>query len=216
LLKAGTHPNFVVLARFSEIVPAPLVHITEALMAILFASWNNKTFLRLRPEHMSEHRSWGLNKANPLDFAIVSVCGRDEMKARVAESARRRVAQNLKRSIENAHAAYLVRPHLDRSRNCFRFKLCAETIMISSALGNSIGLKRHTSVKVECDLQRHQHPAPYAQKGRWNSEARRLGICLKGIYGAGPCKGQQFKKWIECSSNAAVARAERIIAKLES
>ncbi|KPM42470.1 hypothetical protein AK830_g4115 [Neonectria ditissima] len=215
MTKPGAHPNFVVLIRFSEVVPIPIVHVAEALMTILFASWDNQTFMDLRPGHLAEHRDWGLNKANPLDFGIVSIYDRDRVKAQLVESARKKAARNKTKSIENARAGHFVRTYPDRMRNNFRFKLCAESIMISATLGGDLGLKGHPAVKVECDIRVQQHPSPYALKASWKSNARRLGICLKGEYSQGPCKGQGFKKWVQCGSHAAVARAERIVGRLE-
>lgn len=215
ITKPGAHPNFVVLVRFSEAVPIPTVHVAEALMTILFASWDNHIWKDLRPSHLAECRDWGLNQANPLDFAIVSIYDRAKFKARLVESARTKAARNQVRRIDNARAGHFVRIHPDRSRNNFRFKLCAESIMISATLGNTLGLKSHPEVKVECDIRPEQHPSAYALKATWESDARRLGIRLQGQYGQGPCKGQEFKEWIQCGSNAAVARAERIIRMLE-
>ncbi|KID93388.1 hypothetical protein MAJ_10655, partial [Metarhizium majus ARSEF 297] len=211
----GANPNFAVLVRFSEAMPVPLIHVAEALMTIFFASWDNQVFKNLRPSHLAECRDWGLNKANPLDFAIVSIYDRTNSKARLVENARKRAARNQMRRIENARAGHVVRLYLDRCRNNFRFKLCAETIMIPTTLGNTLGLKSSSIIKVECDIRAERHPSAYALKATWESNAGRLGICLLGQYGQGPCKGQEFKKWIQCGSNVAVARAERIIRMLE-
>lgn len=53
---------------FARPVDKPLVHIAEAIMVILFASWDRQTFNSLRPANLPSSLCWGLYNANPLDY----------------------------------------------------------------------------------------------------------------------------------------------------
>ncbi|CVK92416.1 uncharacterized protein FMAN_07312 [Fusarium mangiferae] len=215
MTKVDARLNFVVLVRFSRAVEIPLVHISEALMSIFFASWKSQSFLRLRPRYLAQHREWGLNNANPLDFSIVGTVDHTKSRERALKGARTKVARNLAKSIADAQAGCSVRTYKDRRSNNFHFILCKEKILISSTLGGSLGLTDQPVVRVECDIRIPRHPSPYAAKAPWQSEAGKLGICLCGQYSRGPSKGEPFKKWISCDSNVAVARAERLLSMIE-
>lgn len=215
MTKRGARPNFAVLVRFSQPVPAALVHIAEALMTILFASWDSRTFLNLRPKYLAESRNWGLNVASPLDYPIVSNYERAEWKMQHAKSAQERARRNQQRRIERARAGSSVRVYSSHAGNDFRFTLCGERITIPTTLATTLGLKMQPMVQVECEIREKQHPLAYAQGAPWHSEARRLGIRLRGHFACGPCQGQSFEKWIQCGSKAAITRSERIVNMLQ-
>lgn len=183
-------------------------------MTILFASWDNKTFLYLRPAYLPKPDGWGLNNSNPLDFAIPGHSSAPKYREGQILGGRNRAAKMQKRRIANAQAGGAVRiiAYHPKGRYWeFRFNLCGESIVIPTALGKSLGLQYNQVVNVECDIRVEQHPFAYAERAQLEGKARRLGICLKGTYRRGECKGQEFQKWIQCNSDTAVLRAERLI-----
>lgn len=147
------HLNFVVLVRFLETAEMPLVHISEAPMTINFASWKHQSFLRLRPSNLAQHRGWGLNNTNPLDFSIAGTVDHTNSQERALKGARTKVARNLPKKIADARAGWSVRTCIDRRRNNFRFTLCKESISISSTLGGILGLTDQPIVRG----MRHSH-----------------------------------------------------------
>ncbi|KAL5364804.1 hypothetical protein BJX96DRAFT_139009 [Aspergillus floccosus] len=212
--KPGSRASFIILVRFATPVDRAVVHIAEAVMTILFASWDNKTFLYLRPAYLPKPDGWGLNNSNPMDFAIPGHSSDPGYREGQILGGRNRAAKMQRRRIANAQAGGAVRIiayHAQGRYWGFRFNLCGESFVIPTALGRSLGLRYNRVVNVKCDIRVDQHPFAYAQKAQWESKARRLGICLKGTYRRGECKGQKFQKWIQCNSDTAVLRAERLI-----
>jgi hypothetical protein len=204
--------NFVILVRFPNPVPVPLVHIAEAVMTILFASLENRTFLWLRPVHLARSGKWGLNEASPLDCSIVSVS--DKARARQSEYGRKRAAKERDRMIATARQGCNVRvtrANLNGKPRGFRFTFCGEHVTVPATLATSLGLHLDPNVKVVYDVRADRHPNAYAERAKWGHNGGRLGICLNGHYNCGPCKGQSYEKWIQCNSDVAVMRAERII-----
>lgn len=212
--KPGSRANFIILVRFATPVDRPVVHIAEAIMTILFASWDNKTFLYLRPAYLPKPDGWGLNSSNPMDFAIPGHYSGPEYREQQILRGRNMAARMQERRVAEAKAGGAVRVgayHVKGKYLEFRFNLCGEIFCIPTTLGKSLGLDIYRVVNVECDIRVEQHPFAYAQRAQWEAKARRLGICLKGTYQRGECKGQEFQKWIQCNSDMAVLRAERLI-----
>jgi hypothetical protein len=207
--------NFVVLVRFPSPVLVPLVHIAEAVMTIIFATLENHTFLSLRPGHLAEPSRWGLNEASPLDYSIVSDSA--VAQARRSQNSQKVAARERDRMIATACEGCKVRvtrANLHGKPRGFRFNFCGERITIPASLATSLGLHIEPSVKVVFDVREGRHPYVYAVRAKWGHKGERLGICLKGQYHRGPRKDQSYEKWIQCSSDVAVIRAEKIIGLL--
>ncbi|KAJ6016357.1 hypothetical protein N7540_010948 [Penicillium herquei] len=172
--RADRHCNFVVLAYFIEPVVSPLVHITEAIMTIFFASWHNEVFASLRPKGLPDIISGRLNNANPLNYGVCSGIGpraRERMKQngrRRAEALRDAQISKLIKGGPIHIAAYKPRP----SYWAFRFFLCGQTFHIPSKLGLSIGLDRERLVHAVFELASDQHQHPYATAAVSNDSAR--------------------------------------------
>jgi hypothetical protein len=206
-----------VLVRFAQAVGKPLVHIAEAVMTILFASWNSQTFTDLRPTNLPSSLCWGLNNANPLDYGVSSFVGSKPIQFRKDNG--RRMAQKLRevsvtKAKEGGHfrvTAHQVRP----SYWDFRFHLCGETIKIPSEMGLSMGLYLHRCVHVHCEVSATQHESPYTTKASWGSNERRLGISLEDCCAHNYSRGKAFKRWVQCNSIEAASRAKRIIEQLD-
>jgi hypothetical protein len=205
--KERSHCNFVVLVRFAQLVGKPLVHIAEAIMTILFASWDSQTFTNLRPTNLPRSLCWGLNNANPLDYGVSSFVNSKDNGRRMA---RKRREVSIAKAKEGGHfrvTAHQVRP----SYWDFQFYLCGETIKIPSVMGLSMGLHLQRCVHVHCEVGATQHESPYATRASWGSNERRLGICLKECCIHSYSRGKTFTKLVQCDSIQAVSRAKRII-----
>lgn len=94
-------------------VDKPLVHMAEAIMVILFATWNRQTFNSnsLRPANLLSSLCWALNNTNPLDYRVSSyICSKV---SKVRKDNRRRMAQKqIETSVEKKRAAIFVLQHL--------------------------------------------------------------------------------------------------------
>jgi hypothetical protein len=125
-----------------------------------------------------------------------------------------KAAQRKAKFLENARAgeavAITVR-HVGKKYCTFQFKSFGETFRISSPLGLSLGLDRSKTVNVEYHMSASQHPSAYATKATWEDDVRRLGIRLRGRFSHGPRKGEQFKRWIHCSSSEGIIRARKVL-----
>jgi hypothetical protein len=204
-----SHCNFVVLVRFAQPVDKPLVHIAEAIMTILFASWDSKTFNCLRPANLPSSLCWGLNNANPLDYGVSS-CASQIKKDNGRRRARKLREASVTKAKEGGHfrvTARQIRP----SYWDFKFQLCGEVIKIPSEMGLSMGLHQQQCLHVHCEVGATQHESPYAARASWGSNERTLGICLKGCCVHSWNRGKTFTKWVQCNSIQAVSRAKRII-----
>lgn len=152
--KERSHCNFVVLVRFAQPVGKPLVHIAEAIMTILFASWDNQTFTNIRPTSLPSSLCWGLNNANPLDYGVSSFVNSKAIQIRKDNGrrmARKRREASVAKAKEGGHfrvTAHQVRP----SYWDFKFYICGETIKIPSEMGLYIGLHRQRYVHVHCEV----------------------------------------------------------------
>jgi hypothetical protein len=88
-------------------VDKPLVHIAEAIMVILFASWDRQTFNSLRPANLPSSLCWGLNNANPLDYGVSSyACSKASQNRK--ENRRRMARKQRDTSVEKKRAAIFV------------------------------------------------------------------------------------------------------------
>jgi hypothetical protein len=222
--KPGAKANFIVLARFGQPVEAPLVFITEALMTILFGSWNNRVFLKLQPSFLLRRKiNWGLNTANPLDHGVASYMRKEhpdipsdryKSRAHYIANGRRRATQRKAELLDNARSGGPVKvtvQHVRSKHLTFQFQLLGETFRIPSPLALSLGLDQSKEVNVEYKISADQHPFAYATKARWKDETRKLGVRLTGYFSHGPRKGEPFKRWIHCSSGEAISRVRRVM-----
>lgn len=226
LRKAKAQANFIILVRFAEEVDFPTVRIAETLMTILFCAWDSHTFRSLRPKLLAPiPRYFGLNNANPLTGGFVTTSDfshpedskkREEHMARCRLLGKRRAAENLARSLENARSegpvAVTRRPGTKSGAYQFGFKALKHHIFIPSELAKDLGLDTTKSVMVVYDISEEgSHHAPYACKARYKDPSRLLGIKLKGNYIHGPMKGLAYQKWLQCGSTQAIITAKSII-----
>lgn len=177
----GSHCNFVVLVQFAEQVKKPLVHIAEAVMTILFASWDSQSFSSLRPVCLPRGPYCGLNNANPLDYGVSSCVSLRAGQIRT-ENGRRKAQKMREASIAKAKEGgpFLVTTQqISPSYWDFRVKICGANIKIPSELGLSVGLHIRRTLNIQCETDTPQQHHPYAAKAKWDESARRLGICLK-------------------------------------
>lgn len=215
--KEGRLCNFVVLVQFTDPVDTPLVYIAEAIMMILFASWNSQAFNCLRPEDLPRSLFLGLNNANPLHYGVCSNMGA-RARQNQKESGLRRARALIDTSVSKAIKGGLVHITAHQPRQSywdFKFKICGETIRIPSSQGISVGLHLRRLLHVQCEVSSDQHKFPYATRAESTATSSRLGICLKGYHVHGPDQGKYFKIWIQCNSGKkAVTRASKLIALL--
>jgi hypothetical protein len=123
--------NFVILVQFPNPVPVPLVHITEAVMTILFTSLENRTFSWLRPVHLVQSGKWGLNEASPLEYSIISKS--DKARAHQSEYRQKRAAKERDRMITTAPQGCNVRvtrANLNGKPRGFQFNFCSEHVAV--------------------------------------------------------------------------------------
>lgn len=213
--KEGSRCNFVVLVRFAEPVDRSLVHIAEAVMTILFASWNSRCFAVLRPNNLPQSPCWGLNNANPLDFGVSSCVDPGLHRVRQENGqnlARKRREANIAKASEGG-VFRVTAQQMSPSYWDFKFKICGETIKIPSGIGVYMGIHHWRFVEVHCDVD-VPHNSAYAMRARRGDTERRLGIYLQGYQANGKYEDAKFVKWIQCDSAEAVDRARRIMAQL--
>lgn len=216
--KEGSHCNFVVLVQFPEPVDPPLVHIAEAIMVILFASWDrNPVFRRLRPKSLQPCLAWGLNNANPLNYGVcdgTSPTSRQRMSLNGQKRAKARMGASVAKAKEGGPVRVTTQ-RLSPSYWDFKFKICGETIHIPSNQGQTVGIHKQRTIYVKCEVASEQHKSPYANKAEAGDISKKLGVCI--MSGADPhaSRVKGFQIWLQCNSKKAVSRAKRLIVLLE-
>lgn len=224
--RVGAQPHFIILVRFSEEVEVPIVRIAEALMVVLFNTWDNQVFRSLRPANLIRtSRYMGLNNANPLTggFIVLSdlahpedAVKHDEYLARCRSTGKRMSAQNMAKILKNAREGGSVtvtrRLAAKTGASRYGFKALGQQIYIPSGLAKDFGLDITRKVNVVYDIsQGKPHHTPFACQTKYDHPSRLLGIKLKGVYDRGPMKGEEFQKWLQCGSSRAALTAKHIM-----
>jgi hypothetical protein len=224
--KVGAQPHFIILVRFSGEVDVPIVRIAEALMVVLFETWDNQVFRSLRPANLTRiPRHIGLNNANPLTGGFIvlgdlahpeDTAKHDEYMARCRSMGKRMSAQNMAKILKNAREGGSVtvtrRLAAKTGVSQYGFKALGQHIFIPSGLARDFGLDSTRKINVVYDIsQEKPHHTPFACKTRYDHPSRLLGIKLKGHYGRGPMKGDEFQKWLQCGSSRVALTAKHIM-----
>lgn len=228
LSKETSRTNFIILVRFAKAVDPCVVRIAEALMTILFGTWDNKAFRTLRPRDLTPiTRQVGLNNANPLTGGFLTLADlrhpddtdkREEYMKRCKLTGKKRADRNMARILSIAKkggpAAIIRRATTKPGDFQYSFKALKQELFIPKELAKCLGLDDNSKLTVEYEISEGRpHHTPYASKARYEDPGRALGIKLKGTYRHGPLEGLDLHRWLESGSLQAVRKA-RIIRKI--
>lgn len=222
LRSIGNRANFIILVRFEKKIESAVVRIAEALMLILFDTWDHKIFKSLRPRALASFsQHCGLNAVSPLSSGskVVSTPIKTPRSRRnFAWDAGQMGSGGRPKKMEKliAHAkeggVVAVTRVVFHNRSQFSFKAMGQKTFVPLGLAQALRLQFLKKINIVYDIShREQHHTPYACKSKDGDPSSHLGIKLEGRHCGGVNEGLEFGKWIKCNSLQAVTKADRIV-----